>query len=312
MKRTLKFIRSVYNDCINGLVYIGAGLILFMVLIISASVLLRTTKYSFSWGLEASEYILIITTFFAAGWLLKTGGNIGVDIFQNFIKGRPQDLYNGVIYSIVAIVCLVFTIAGAFTAWDAYVAGTLQVRMYTFPKWILISLIPIGGFFLFVESVKLAHINFRGKLVLIVDDEVDILDTLKEFLENYKVHEAQNFATASDKLENNVYDVVILDIMGVQGLDLLKMSIEKDLPAIMLTSHAFNMDTFKKSIKTGAVSFIPKTEIENIDLYVKDALTMSKEDARLSFYRRLGSFLDYRFGPGWDKHDGFSMEAHKE
>lgn len=312
MKRTLKFIRSVYNDCINGLVYIGAGLILFMVLIISASVLLRTTKYSFSWGLEASEYILIITTFFAAGWLLKTGGHIGVDIIPNFIKGRPQDLYNGVIYSIVAIVCLVFTIAGAFTAWDAYVAGTLQVRMYTFPKWILISLIPIGGFFLFVESVKLAHINFRGKLVLIVDDEVDILDTLKEFLENYKVHEAQNFATASDKLENNVYDVVILDIMGVQGLDLLKMSIEKDLPAIMLTSHAFNMDTFKKSIKTGAVSFIPKTEIENIDLYVKDALTMSKEDARLSFYRRLGSFLDYRFGPGWDKHDGFSMEAHKE
>ncbi|MCK4783797.1 MAG: TRAP transporter small permease subunit [Desulfobacteraceae bacterium] len=312
MKRTLKFIRSVYNDCINGLVYIGAGLILFMVLIISASVLLRTTKYSFSWGLEASEYILIITTFFTAGWLLKTGGHIGVDIIPNFIKGRPQDLYNGVIYSIVAIVCLVFTIAGAFTAWDAYVAGTLQVRMYTFPKWILISLIPIGGFFLFVESVKLAHINFRGKLVLIVDDEVDILDTLKEFLENYKVHEAQNFATASDKLENNVYDVVILDIMGVQGLDLLKMSIEKDLPAIMLTSHAFNMDTFKKSIKTGAVSFIPKTEIENIDLYVKDALTMSKEDARLSFYRRLGSFLDYRFGPGWDKHDGFSMEAHKE
>lgn len=312
MKRTLKFIRSVYNDCINGLVYIGAGLILFMVLIISASVLLRTTKYSFSWGLEASEYILIITTFFAAGWLLKTGGHIGVDIIPNFIKGRPQDLYNGVIYSIVAIVCLVFTIVGAFTAWDAYVAGTLQVRMYTFPKWILISLIPIGGFFLFVESVKLAHINFRGKLVLIVDDEVDILDTLKEFLENYKVHEAQNFATASDKLENNVYDVVILDIMGVQGLDLLKMSIEKDLPAIMLTSHAFNMDTFKKSIKTGAVSFIPKTEIENIDLYVKDALTMSKEDARLSFYRRLGSFLDYRFGPGWDKHDGFSMEAHKE
>lgn len=312
MKRTLKFIRSVYNGCINGLVYIGAGLILFMVLIISASVLLRTTKYSFSWGLEASEYILIITTFFAAGWLLKTGGHIGVDIIPNFIKGRPQDLYNGVIYSIVAIVCLVFTMVGAFTAWDAYVAGTLQVRMYTFPKWILISLIPIGGFFLFVESVKLAHINFRGKLVLIVDDEVDILDTLKEFLENYKVHEAQNFATASDKLENNVYDVVILDIMGVQGLDLLKMSIEKDLPAIMLTSHAFNMDTFKKSIKTGAVSFIPKTEIENIDLYVKDALTMSKEDARLSFYRRLGSFLDYRFGPGWDKHDGFSMEAHKE
>lgn len=312
MKRTLTFIRSVYNGCINGLVYIGAALILFMVLIISASVFLRTTKYSFSWGLEASEYILIITTFFAAGWLLKTGGHIGVDIIPNFIKGRPQDLYNGVIYSIVAIVCLVFTMVGAFTAWDAYVAGTLQVRMYTFPKWILISLIPIGGFFLFVESVKLAHINFRGKLVLIVDDEVDILDTLKEFLENYKVHEAQNFATASDKLENNVYDVVILDIMGVQGLDLLKMSIEKDLPAIMLTSHAFNMDTFKKSIKTGAVSFIPKTEIENIDLYVKDALTMSKEDARLSFYRRLGSFLDYRFGPGWDKHDGFSMEAHKE
>lgn len=312
MKRALEFIIRAYNGCINGLVYIGVGLTLFMVLIISASVFLRNTRYSFGWGLEASEYILIITTFLAAGWLLRTGGHIGVDIIPNFIKGRTQDLYNGFIYSIVAIVCLVFTMTGTFTAWDAFVSGTLQVRMYTFPKWILISLIPIGGFVLFVESVKLAYMNFRGKLILIVDDEVDILDTLKEFLKDYKVHEAENFSTASEKLAHNVYDVVILDIMGVKGLDLLKMSIENDFPTIMLTSHAFNIETFKKSMKTGAVSFMPKTEIENIELYVSDALTMSREDARLSFYRRLGSFLDYRFGAGWGKDADFSTEGYKK
>jgi len=157
-------------------------------------------------------------------------------------------MYNGAIYTIVALVCLVFTVAGVSTGWEAYAAGTLQIKVYTFPKWMLISLIPFGGFFLFVESARVAYRYYLGKTILIVDDEADVLDTLRDLLTGYRVHTALDFDAASKKLKHTLYDAVILDVMGVQGLELLRLSTKKGCPTIMLTAHAFNPDTLQRSM----------------------------------------------------------------
>ncbi len=303
--------RRIYDLFLKGLVSIGVFLTLFMVLCISLSVLLRHTPYAFGWQLEASEYILIITTFFAAGWLLRTGGHIRVDILPNFIQGRKQEIYNGLVYSLVALVCAGFTISGFFTAWDAYVAGTLQIKIYTFPKWILIALIPFGGFFLTVESLKLAYRYFAGKIILVVDDEIDVIGTLKELLRDYRIDAALDYDAAYEKLKDNAYDAVILDIMGVQGLDLLKLSVKRDFPTIMLTAHALNEQALKESMTRGAVSFVPKEMMMDIHLYLDDAMNMNLEEARGNFYRRLGDFFDYRFGPNWDRDEEFWAEARR-
>lgn len=309
MKRALHIIGRVYDILLSIMVYIGVCLILFMVAVISASVFLRETRYSFVWGIEASEYILIICTFLATGWLLRSGGHINVDVVPNFIKGRSQELYSGFLYSIVAAVSLWLTMVGIEEAWGNYISGTLQVKVYTFPKWILSSLVPLGGIFLFIESVKLAYRHFRGKLVLLVDDEIDILDTLAELLKDYKIHKALNFATAADQLKSTVYDAVVLDIMGVQGFELLKISAEKGFPSIMLTSHAFNLEAFRRSMRSGAVSFVPKEKMSDIALYINDAITLSKEDARANFYRRMGAYFDHRFGASWSDPNEFWTKA---
>lgn len=311
MKQVIRIAKRIYGILVEGLVYVGMGLILFMVLCISASVLLRHTRYAFGWQLEASEYILIVTTFFASGWLLRAGGHIRVDIIPNFIEGRKQDYYNGLIFAIVALVCLGVTISGASTAWDALMAGTLQIKIYTFPKWILISLIPFGAFFLFVEASKLAYRYFSGKTLLIVDDEIDVIDSLQELLRDYRIDKALDYDQALEKLKDNTYDAVILDIMGVQGLDLLKMAVKKNFPTIMLTAHALNEHSLKESMLRGAVAFVPKEMMMDMHLYVNDAMNMSKEDARASFYRRIGTFFDYRFGPDWDRNEAFWAEARR-
>ena len=51
--------------------------------------------------------------------------------------------------------------------------------------------------------------------ILVVDDEELIRDVIKEYLEanNYIVDEASNGIEALEKLENNKYDLLILDIM---------------------------------------------------------------------------------------------------
>lgn len=72
-----------------------------------------------------------------------------------------------------------------------------------------------------------------GKKVLIVDDEKDILDVLTELLELCKIDTASSFEEAKDFLDRYDYDIVVLDIMGVKGFDLLEIAKQKGIPALM-------------------------------------------------------------------------------
>jgi DNA-binding NtrC family response regulator len=145
----------------------------------------------------------------------------------------------------------------------------------------------------------------RGKRVLIVDDEEDILDTLTELLEVCKVDRASSFEEAKELLENNYYHVAVLDIMGVQGYELLKIAKERDIPALMLTAHALSKESLKKSFEEGASFYVPKDEINRIDVFVADIIEAreKKKNVWAKWYERLSSFCDRRFGPNWKDDD---------
>jgi DNA-binding NtrC family response regulator len=145
----------------------------------------------------------------------------------------------------------------------------------------------------------------RGKRVLIVDDEVDILDTLTELLDMCKVDRASNFEEAKELLENNYYHVAVLDIMGVQGYDLLEIANKRDIPVLMLTAHALSKENLKKSFQEGASFYVPKDEIGKIDVFVADVIEAreKKKNVWAKWYERLSSFCDRRFGPNWKDDD---------
>ena len=145
----------------------------------------------------------------------------------------------------------------------------------------------------------------KGKKVLAVDDEPDILDTLEEMLDECDVETASNFEAAKELLENNTYDVAILDIMGVRGFDLLKIATKKKLPALMLTAHGLNPDNLVGSIKLGAKSYIPKDRIADIKIYLKEIFLSGKRGVEKSgnWFQRLSSYFDERFGYGWKNKD---------
>jgi DNA-binding NtrC family response regulator len=145
----------------------------------------------------------------------------------------------------------------------------------------------------------------KGKYVLIVDDEKDILDILVELLSMCKIDTALTFEEAKKFLENNYYDIAVLDIMGVKGYDLLAIANEKKVPALMLTAHALSKESLKKSFQEGASYFVPKDEINKIDTFVADVIDAreKKKNVFVKWYERLGSFCDNRFGPNWKEED---------
>ncbi len=146
----------------------------------------------------------------------------------------------------------------------------------------------------------------EGKRILIVDDEPDILETLEELLDMCLIDTAPNFETARKFLDKNTYDAAILDIMGVQGYDLLKIATQKGIPCLMLTAHALSPDNLVKSLKEGAQSYVPKDKITEIATYVAETIEAherGRQERDVRWFSRLKPFFDRKFGKGWRKKD---------
>ena len=140
-----------------------------------------------------------------------------------------------------------------------------------------------------------------GKRVLIVDDEPDVLDTLEDLLAMCNVVKASNFKAAKDYLETEYFDRTILDIMGVEGYELLEIANQRKVTAVMLTAHALSPDNVVKSYKEGAASYLPKEEMVNIVSFLEDILEAQEKGKStwVRWYDRMGSFFENKFGPDW-------------
>jgi DNA-binding NtrC family response regulator len=145
----------------------------------------------------------------------------------------------------------------------------------------------------------------KGKRILIVDDEPDVLELLTELLDMCKVDPASSFEEAKNLLENNYYHIAVLDIMGVQGYELLEIANKREIPALMLTAHAISEEHLKKSIQKGASFYAPKDEINKIATFLADVLEAKEKNKNVwaKWYERLSGFCDRRFGPNWKEQD---------
>jgi DNA-binding NtrC family response regulator len=141
----------------------------------------------------------------------------------------------------------------------------------------------------------------KGKRILVVDDEPDILASIEEILDRCLLDKAGDYDTARRLLEKNRYDAAILDIMGVNGYALLEMTTKKGVPTLMLTAHALSPDNLVKSIKGGALAYVPKEKISEIAVFLQDIWeAQEKGTGKITkWFARLEPFFDEKFGPYW-------------
>ncbi|MBT8366505.1 MAG: response regulator [Deltaproteobacteria bacterium] len=143
----------------------------------------------------------------------------------------------------------------------------------------------------------------NGKKILLVDDEPNVLDSLKDLLSMCEVVKASDFKSAKDYLETRYFDLTILDIMGVDGYALLDIATDRGVTAVMLTAHALSPANIVKSYREGAASYLPKEEMVNIASFLEDILEAKERGKNpwTSWYGKMASFFEKKFGPGWQK-----------
>ncbi|CAB1064295.1 hypothetical protein D1BOALGB6SA_9087 [Olavius sp. associated proteobacterium Delta 1] len=151
----------------------------------------------------------------------------------------------------------------------------------------------------------------KDKVVLVVDDEVDVTDTVEEVLDMCFIRKANDYDAGRQFLLSYTFDIVILDIMGVNGFDLLKLSVKRGFPTVMLTAYALTPEALEKSIKLGAVSFLPKEKMSDLDEFITDVVLKNGQPVWGKLFNKLGSFFNTRFGPDWKERNQFFKEFEK-
>ena len=145
----------------------------------------------------------------------------------------------------------------------------------------------------------------KDKRILIVDDEVDVLDTLVDLLTMCKTETASTFEDAEKKLTAVNYDMAILDIMGVDGYKLLDLATDRNITAVMLTAHALSPADTLKSHQKGAAYFLPKEEMVNLEQHLIEVLEAEAKgiSAWGCWFDKFASFYGRKFGPDWQEPD---------
>ena len=155
----------------------------------------------------------------------------------------------------------------------------------------------------------------QDKKVLVVDDEQDILEVMKETLSMCRIVTAANFEDAKELLETQYFDLAVLDIMGVDGYGLLRICTQKKIPAVMLTAHAFNPPNLVRSIREGAAGYLPKEEISRIAEFLNDVLVAKATGKNPwgAWQDRLPtSYFEKRWGAAWRDADKEFWKTFKE
>jgi DNA-binding NtrC family response regulator len=153
------------------------------------------------------------------------------------------------------------------------------------------------------EERSMAASILNGKTMLVVDDEQDVLTVVEEeILESCpdsKIDKASNYEQAAQLLKSKDYAIVILDIMGVRGFDLLEIAVTRKLKVAMLTAHALSSEALKKSHDMGAMAYLPKDKLGGLVPFLEDVWLNQYEASWKSSMDKLGKFFDIILERNW-------------
>jgi len=153
----------------------------------------------------------------------------------------------------------------------------------------------------------MAESILNEKRILAVDDEPDVLRILEEEVmgacPGCTLDKATTYEQANELIRAWTYELIILDIMGVRGFDLLELAVAYQRPVVILTAHALNPEALKRSIELGARAYIPKETLGKIVPFLKDVLKYENLTGWGRLLENLKGVFIAHWGENWKKVD---------
>lgn len=148
-------VANIFDRTIEYLAILAVALIILMMLNVGVGVFLRYfLGYPTGWVIDVSEWSLVYITFLGTAWLLRGEGHVKMDIVLTRFGPRVQ-VWLGVITSTIgAIGCLLIAWYGAKVTWGLFQVGYTTDAVLIMPKFIILGIIPVGGFLLFIQFLR--------------------------------------------------------------------------------------------------------------------------------------------------------------
>lgn len=163
----MRMVHKILDRCNLILAAIAATVILLLILSVCFSTLSRylfNKPYAFL--TDYATYSLLFIAFLGAPWLMQQRGHTNIDLIPNALSEHKRHIWMGFVEIGVAVISAVVMVVGALVTMNAFQNGTRLTDTFGTPKWILLIVIPIGCFFLTIQSIRCAAEDLRHKKTL--------------------------------------------------------------------------------------------------------------------------------------------------
>lgn len=170
------------------------------------------------------------------------------------------------------------------------------------------------------ENITTPALKAKG-YILVIDDEDNLRSMFASYLENfgYQINMAKDGSEAKALIDQNIYDIALLDIClpDCNGLDLLKelKEIHPTLEVVVCTGHSEGYDFFG-AVKAGAADWISKpcnlqelhAKIERIRREQNQIRELSKKNHELERVKKETEHVLTGMKDMLQKQDGFTIK----
>ncbi len=152
---------SIFDQIMNYSVIIAAVILIFVILSVSAEVVLRYfLGRPTVWVVEIAGYSLLYITFLVVAWVQKRQKHVKMDLVFNRLNPKVRVIVNLFTSIISTIICFILTLYGAKVTFYFFKAGYPTPTPLRIPKFIIVFIIFLGSLLLLIQFIRTTYENW--------------------------------------------------------------------------------------------------------------------------------------------------------
>lgn len=155
--------KRVYDAVLVGMAIVAGLLLVWLMLSVIASVLMRNAGLQpFAWLFTSAEYGLLYMTMLGAPWLVREKGHVHIELVTAALPVDLRRIVSRVVASACVLVCLILAWQGTDLVLTNIERGDYDTRAYYFPRWMLTIAFPLS---FGLMAIEFSRFVFGGELM---------------------------------------------------------------------------------------------------------------------------------------------------